>query len=300
MTMGRVKMMAAAALSLVATVSLPHAASADTYAWVLFGTNTLGDLDLSTTHGANYSAQTLANGVVGLGELNNEASDLYGLSAAGELYGINGLNGAETPLGGGSGITFIDFGSTATGLFGIATNGDLYDINQANGAATELATFGSGTLTARNDGMGLSTGSTTLFFSNMVSSSVEDLYSVDTTTGALTLVGSMSTTNGKTGGLLVGGMADIAGALWGGANNGGNGSHQSSYTIPTSCSGSCAVAYNADIDPNNKHAVTGMALGEFSSAPPVVPEPGDWVLMLAGVGAVGGMMRLRRRSPIQA
>jgi hypothetical protein len=300
MIMGRVKMMAAAALSLVATVSLPHAASADTYAWVLFGTNTLGDLDLTTAHGANYSAQTLANGVVGLGELNNTALDLYGLSAAGELYGIDGLNGAETPLGGGgSGITFIDFGSTATGLFGIATNGDLYDINQATGAATELAQFGDGTLTTRNDGMGLSTGSSTLFFSNMISSTEEDLYSVDTTTGALTLVGSMSTTNGKTGGLLVGGMADIAGTLWGGANNGGNGSHQSSYTIPTSCSGSCAVAYNADIDPNNKHAVTGMALGEASTAP-LVPEPADWVLMLAGVGAVGGMMRLRRRSAIQA
>ncbi|HEY1560474.1 MAG TPA: hypothetical protein VGF71_06255, partial [Caulobacteraceae bacterium] len=161
--MGRVKMMAAAALSLMATVSLPHAASADTYAWVLFGTNTLGDLDLTTAHGLNYSAQTLANGVVGLGELNNDASDLYGLSAAGELYGIAGLTGVETPLGGGgSGITFIDFGSTATGLFGIATNGDLYDIDQATGVATELAQFGDGTLTTRNDGMSLSTGSSTL------------------------------------------------------------------------------------------------------------------------------------------
>ncbi len=299
--MGRVKMMAAAALSLMATVSLPHAASADTYAWVLFGSNTLGDLDLTTAHGHNYSAQTLTNGVVGLGELNNNANDLYGLSAAGQLYGIDGLNGVETAIGSGaSGITFIDFGSTVTGLFGIATNGDLYDINKTTGASTEIAQFGNGTLTTRNNGMGLSTGSSTLYFSNMVSSSVEDLYSVNTSTGALTLIGSMSTVHGKSGGLLVGGMADIAGQLWGGANNGGNGSHQSSYTIPGSCSGSCAVAYNADIDPNNKHAVTGMALGEASSAPPVVPEPAAWVLMLAGVGAVGGIMRLRRRSAIQA
>jgi hypothetical protein len=295
------KMMAAAALSLMATVSLPHAASADTYAWVLFGSNSLGDLDLSTLHGKNYSLQTLTNGVVGLGELNNDANDLFGLSAAGQLYGIDGLNGAETAIGSGaSGITFIDFGSTVTGLFGIATNGDFYDINSTTGVSTEVGMFGNGTLTTRNDGMGFSTGSATLYFSNMVSSTVEDLYSVNTTTGALTLVGSMSTTHGKSGGLLVGGMADIAGTLFGGANNGGNGSHQSSYTIAAaSCSVACTVAYNADINPNNKHAITGFALGEASTAP-LVPEPAAWVLMLAGVGAVGGMMRLRRRVPIQA
>jgi hypothetical protein len=300
MTMGRMKMMAAAALSLVATVSLPHAASADTWAWVLFGSNSLGDLDLSITHGKNYSLQTLANGVVGLGELNSNANDLFGLSAAGQLYGISGLTGGETAIGSGaSGITFIDFGSTQTGLFGIATNGDFYDINSTTGVSTEVGTFGGGTFTTRNDGMGFSTGSSTLYFTNMVSSTVEDLYSVNVGTGALTLVGTLSTTKGKSGGLLVGGMAEIAGTLFGGTNNGGNGSHQASYVIPESCSGACAVAYNADINPNNKHAVTGMALGEASTAP-FVPEPADWVLMLAGVGAVGGMMRLRRRAPIQA
>lgn len=291
--MGRLKLMAAAALSLVATASLPQAASADVFAWVLFGSNTLGDLDLTTAHGANYSLQTLANGVVGLGELNNNANDLFGLSASGELYSIDGLTGGETALGGSSGITFIDFGSTVTGLFAIATNGDFYDISNT-GAATEVGSLGLGSSLARNDGMGLSTGSSTLYFTNMISSTVEDLYTVSTTTGALTLVGTLSTVKGKSGGLLVGGMAEINSALWAGTNNGGNGSHQSSYTLSTTCSGSCAVAYNADIDPNNKHAVTGMALGEASTAP-LVPEPAAWALMLSGIGAVGGMMRLRRR-----
>lgn len=292
-------MMAAAALSLLAAASLPKAASADNYAWVLFGGTSLGDLDLSTTHGKDYSEVTLANGVVGLGELNSNADDLYGLSAAGALYGINGLTGAETYDGGGSsGITFIDFGSTINGLYAIATSGDLYSIG-LNGSETDLGPTGLGTVT-RNIGMGLSTGNSTLYFTNMVSSTVEDLYSVDTLTGALTLEGSIASGSKKTDILTVGGMAEIASELFAAANT-GLGSHQSSWTITpgTPCSGQCTTTYNAEILPNNKHAVTGMAMGEASSAP-LVPEPSEWALMLAGVGAVGGMMRLRRRSEVQA
>jgi len=297
--MGRLKMMAAAAaFGLMASASLPTTASADVFAFVLFGSNTLGDLDLTTTHGHNYSEITLVNGLVGLGELNSDANQLYGLSAAGELYTVNGVTGAESALGGSSGVTFIDFGSTVSGLFAIGANGDFYDISKTTGAATEVGSLGLGSSLSRNDGMGLSTGSTTLYFTNMVSSTVEDLYTINTSTGGLTLVGTLSTTLGKSGGLLVGGMAEINSALWAGTNNGGNGSHQSSYTLGTTCSGSCAVAYNADIDPNNKHAVTGFALGEASVAP-LVPEPSAWALMLAGVGAVGGMMRFRRRPAVQ-
>jgi hypothetical protein len=300
--MGRLKMMLAAAslAALAGVTTLPGAASADVYGYALFQGKTgnftggvFGRFDLTT--GATYAPVTLTDPLVGLGELGGSPLELYGLSATGQLYTMSPTGTETATVDTITGVNFIDFGSTQSGLFALGTEGGftyLYDLN-TNGSIASQVKFDGGAIISRNDGMGLSTGSDTLYFTDMVSSTEEDLYTVNTSTGAISEAGTVQVN--PTTPLEIGGLAEGGGDLWVVANNGGSGSHGTVDGVILPCSANvCTYGNTHNINPNSNNPPLGLAYAGTSATPPT-PEPTEWALLLAGVGAVGGMLRLRRR-----
>ncbi len=164
-------------------------AKADDLTYVTTTSQAFGTLDVNT--GAFTQLGTSGSYLEGLGE---SGGDLYGISSAGaggattnELYRINTANGALTPVASTS-VSIIEFGSTTSGLFGLGFGyTDLYSINPVNGVATLLGPTGISTQTTS----GISVGANSLYL--MISSpSSSKLYSLNTSTGASTLVGSSS------------------------------------------------------------------------------------------------------------
>jgi len=109
----------------------------------------------------------------------------------GDLYSVNVTNAALTLIGGAVGNNFSAFGSTTSGLYGIAQVGsqsvpNLFSINAATGAVTQIGPVG----VIQNGASAyavLSNGSGTLYMENN-----GNLYTMNTTTGAGTLVGTES------------------------------------------------------------------------------------------------------------
>ncbi len=240
----------------------------------------------------------------GLGQL---GSKVYAESGT-ELYRLTevGTTVTETAIGasGLSGVTFVDFGSTTGALYAIGTNGDLYTIASSGvnagkatvvGSGLGLGTFASHGSTAANY-LGLSTADGTLLFSDGGTE-----YSINTSTGVATKLGTISGGPTTYGALMFAtavetGSAATAG-LYGGTNHDGTGSHTGLSKFAVSGvkpSENFAATLVSQTTPNNSHADAfwGMAPG-FGFT--VLPEPGDWALMLFGVGAVGGALRGRRR-----
>lgn len=93
---------------------------------------------------------------------------------------MNPTNGDLTLVGTGS-VDLNRIGSTTTGLYGIDTSGDLVSINPSNGATTLIGPLGIG-IFADGD---LSANSGALYFTQG-----PNLYTLSTTTGHATLVGS--------------------------------------------------------------------------------------------------------------
>jgi hypothetical protein len=122
-----------------------------------------------------YSGLAVANGV-----LYTEQNGL--------LYSVNTSNASLTLIGGLTGNNFATFGSTTTGLYGLAGTGaqnvtTLFSINPQTGAVTAIGPVG-----VIGNGQGsyarLSVGSSTLYMENN-----GNLYTINTTTGAGTQVG---------------------------------------------------------------------------------------------------------------
>ena len=153
-----------------------------------------------------------AGGYAGLGVANGV---LY-TEQNGGLYSVNVTNASLTLIGGTIGNNIPVFGSTTSGLYGIAPVGlqsvpTLFSINSATGAVTSI-----GAVSVIPNGGGanakLSTGSGTLYLENSGS-----LYTLSTTTGAATLVGT------DTGGFPVNALLFENGTLYLGANGFGVG-----------------------------------------------------------------------------
>jgi uncharacterized protein (TIGR03437 family) len=175
-------------------VALPARLHADDMAYML-GTaalgvqNPLGIVDLKTgvftlignMGSGGYTGLATANGV-----LYTEQNGL--------LYSVNTSNANLTLIGGLNGNNLAAFGSTTTGLYGLAGTGSnvvatLFSINPQTGAMTAIGPLGAG---AVPDGQGyyarLSVGSSTLYLEFN-----SNLYTINTTTGAATQVGTTDT-----------------------------------------------------------------------------------------------------------
>jgi len=171
-------------------VTLAASLDADDMAYML-GTaalgvqNPLGIVDLNTgvfTLIGNMGS----GGYTGLAALNGV---LY-TEQNGLLYSVDTSNANLTLIGGLNGNNLAAFGSTPTGLYGLAGTGSsvvatLFSINPQTGAITAIGPIGAG---AVPNGQGyyarLSVGSSTLYMEFN-----SNLYTIDTTTGAATQVG---------------------------------------------------------------------------------------------------------------
>src|SRR5580693_6800907 len=147
--------------------------------------NPLGIVDLDTgvftlignMGSGGYDGLAVANGI-----LYTEQNGL--------LYSVNTSNANLTLIGGLNGNNLAAFGSTTTGLYGLAGTGSnvvatLFSINPETGAITAIGPLGA---SAVPNGQGyyarLSVGSSTLYMEFN-----SNLYTINTTTGAATQVG---------------------------------------------------------------------------------------------------------------
>jgi uncharacterized protein (TIGR03437 family) len=177
-------------LAIGVLVTLPTCLQADNLAYML-GTaalgveNPFGTVDLKTgaftlignMGSGGYDGLAVANGV-----LYTEQNGL--------LYSVNTSNANLTLIGGLNGNNLATFGSTTTGLYGLAGTGSsematLFSINPQTGAVTAIGPIGA---SAVPNGQGyysrLSVGSSTLYMEFN-----SNLYTINTTTGAATRVG---------------------------------------------------------------------------------------------------------------
>jgi hypothetical protein len=240
-----------------------QALGSDIMSWEVNGAEQFGSIDLNTgvfTITGSESTQLSGLGVSG--------GMLFGGGYAGNtLFSINTSTGALTSVGTGS-ITYNDFGSTLSGLYAIGSDGDLYSINAANGASTLIGSPG---LSINSITTGLSTNSSTLYYSVG-----GELYTLNTTTGAATPVGA-------TGNSGAGAMVFEAGSLWAGVN-----SPLSVETLNTSTgtatpgatvSGTAAVFWGLAPDP----------------VPSSAPEPSTWLLLASSPVVLLCLRRFRFR-----
>ena len=171
-------------------VALPAFLQADNLAYML-GTAALGVENPFGTIDLNSGAFTLI-GNMGSGGYDGlaVANGVLYTEQNGLLYSVNTSNANLTLIGGLIGTNLNTFGSTTTGLYGVSGVGSLevatlFSINPETGAITTIGPIGA---SAIPNGQGyyerLSVGSSTLY---MEFSS--NLYTIDTTTGAATQVG---------------------------------------------------------------------------------------------------------------
>ncbi len=177
-------------LTIGVLVALPSTFQADDMAYML-GTaalgveNPLGIVDLNS--GAFTLIGNMGSG--GYGGLAVANGVLY-TEQNGLLYSVNTTNANLTLIGGLTGNNLDTFGSTTAGLYGVAGAGPnqaatLFSINPQTGAVTAIGPIGASVIP---NGQGyysrLSVGSSTLYMEFN-----SNLYTINTTTGAATQVG---------------------------------------------------------------------------------------------------------------
>ncbi len=250
------------------------------------------------------------------------ASTLFGTTYTGstsDLYTIDQTTGAAT-LVGATGHNIGDLTNVGGGLVGIdLTSNALVSLNSATGAATGTVaitgTRGAITSVAWDNVTHVLYGDTTNAFSGS-----DLLYTIDTTTGAATLVGALGATDlfglgfggdgalfaSDTGGSVYGvntttGAASVIGAS-GFFNLYDVAARPEDHVLFASSSGSGLITID-------KVSGAGALVGPFGGNPNIaglafaggsVPEPAAWTLMIAGFAAAGAMLRTRRRTAAAA
>jgi hypothetical protein len=226
---------------------------ADPTAFVGYGSGSFGTIDLTT--GTVTTLGSLGQTPAGFGVSDGT---LYAESynSTGTLYTVNTSNGSLTAVGN-SGVDFLGgFGSTLSGLYGLGyssggTTLDLFSINASTGSATDLGSTGLSLGSWRD----VSTNSSTLYFGDGA-----NLYSIDLTDGAATLIGPYG------GSAEMGSLLSIGSTLYG-ADDVNN----QIDTIDASTG--AATAGNS-----SGGTVWGLAPDPLSTAT-VTPEPPSWLLL---------------------
>lgn len=242
------------------------AGNAHAYAYESVTNGDFGVIDLTTgvfTLRGNAGVGQLA----GLGE--GLDGTVYAVATHGhQLYSINPATGAATTVGAAVAVDYLGFGSTSTGLYGYGFDRILYSIAASTGAATAL-----GATNVPIDGyFGFSTGSDTLYEVHN-----GDLYSLDVSSGAASLIGHSSTG-------LFGAAVTVNGILYAGSEN--------PLAVYTLDGGTGAGTRGADV------GGTGQIFYGLAPVSGAVPEAAIWGLMLVGFAAVGAAMR-GARCPLQ-
>jgi hypothetical protein len=224
---------------------------ADDTAYFIGTSGQFGTIDLDTGAATMLGTSSIPNySIAGLAEVGG-ALYTAGYTAS-TLYTVNPASGALNAVG--SSIIFFALGSTTTGLYaagwpaGTSTSGPtyLYSINPRTAAATQIGQFGPGL--GPFYAQSLSTGSSTLYFADY-----ENLYSIDTTSGAATLIGGTSS-------IILGGLAYENGKLYA-----GNCCPTASVWTLNVTSGAATLSANAT---GASFAMAGLA----PITPPVTPQ----------------------------
>jgi hypothetical protein len=249
------------------------AARADTIAYASLGHLGFGTMDFTTGTFTQIGPTVNDNDLAGLAVL---GSTLYGMAynnPSGSLYSINTTTGVETAVGT-PGVRIDEFGSTTTTLYGVDSTGNLYSIS-TSGAATLIGNMGIPVLGTVNS---LSSNGTSLFFSNNSS-----FYSVNTSTGAATEIGSAGSL-----GVLMSSMLFEGGTLYG-EDVTVTGPHPNP-TIDTinPLTGTDNGVFTSQSTTN---AFVGLAPFPIPSGTST-PEPGTWAMLAGGVLLV--VLRRRR------
>jgi hypothetical protein len=261
----------------------PGTLQADTVAYALFDGNPLGTVDLNT--GIYTPTTTAAIQALGLGAYNG------GLYADGSsnLIQINPATGVATAAPTPYNLNEAGFGSTTNGLFlmqaGAPTN--LYSINPTTGAATLIGPTGI-TVGGGNGKLSVSNDSGALYWAaeSTTTSSSSSLYSINTSTGAATLIGN---TDGL-GPTPVGGLLLEGGTLWAAfENNNINGHNIDTLNTTTGAATFVSIEQEANGSHQNFVGLAPDPLSPVSSA--AAPEPATLALFGAGLGAIGLLRR---------
>jgi hypothetical protein len=254
-------------------LGLQIAGRADPIAYMVTTDKDFGTIDLATGDFTSEGFEGVQ--LAGLGEI---GSTLYGVNYAagtGTLYTIDTANGSLTTVGTDTAVEYEAFGSTLTNLYAIGENNvgafELYSVNSSDGSPTLLGLTG---LTPGGD-YTLSTDSSTLYFAEGT-----NLYTIDTTTGAATLVG-------PTGGKQFGGLVTETSTLYGGEYN-------PAFEVDTLNTTSGTATAGPALSGNDP----GAGFAGLAGIPPTAttPEPGSVSLLLIGFLAAGIWIKARRQT----
>lgn len=242
--------------------------------------HSFGTVDLDT--GAISGAYPPLGNDIGLGVYNGS---LY-TANTGVLYTVNTAGPSLSPPAANNfGVKMVDLGSTLSGLYGVGwdqstsdgssqSNLGLYSIDPSTGLATLAGLTEINYSNSPN--IGLSTNSDTLYFGNG-----SELYTIATTTGAVTDVGSF----GGAGSYQMGALVVINGVLYG--------ADITNHTIDTINPFTGAATPGA----TNNLVIYGLAPNPLPSGATGAEEPGTWSLLAAGaVGLMAAKRKCRQRS----
>lgn len=234
--------------------------------WVDDSSGVLGKVDVATG-----KVTIVGNmGVVMTDIAFDPSGTLYGITFN-QLYSINTTTAAPTLIGNlGTSLNSLVFGSSGT-LYG--ANSNLFSINLATGAASVVGNGGT-PYTSSGD---LAFVGGNLYLSSTVPVS-DSLVQLNTATGAGTAIGPM-------------GVAAVYGLATNDNINLYGVAGTSVYGVNTTTGASSFLVSFAG------HGL-GFANGTafLSEAAPPVPEPETYVLLLAGLGVTGLMVRSKKRS----
>lgn len=270
------------AFAFVAFASMPHSAkAAETLYGVTFFSNELISINVNTGAGTLVGALDSGMAAFGLGSYNGK---LYAYDQVADrirqLSTTNGSTLATIDIGigniiGEGGLAFrsdgIGFLSSAAG-----STGQLFSFDIVGGTSTPIT--GSGGLDPSMDGLAFTKADVLYGMSQGVSQSgINSLYTINTTTGATTLVGSMGVANSSSVGGFEISRKGVAYATFNG----------NLYRVDLA-TGDATLIGNTGFSNLSGLAFVRTGGGGGGGG---VPEPGTWALL---AGASAGLLALRR------
>ncbi len=264
-------------MAVTAALLLPVAANAAT----IFGVDENNQLvSFYSSDPGTYLSSTQITGTTGTFlaiDFRDSDSQLYGLTDDYGLYTIDLSSGVATQVGSNLALTGTEFGfdfNTVVDMTRVVSNlDDNYVVNPDTGTASQFTdvAFGAGDVNAGTDAMvtanGYIHGTTTQY---AIETNTDSLVTQANNLGTLTTVGSLGTSVGPRTSFDIGydGVAYMQ-------------SIDSFFTVDLTTGAATLVG-------NTPTALFAISASE-------VPEPATWGMMLLGFGAIGSVVRRKRR-----